>query len=128
MSKNVDTKQLEELYEKLKKASGKDIKKDIAKELGQRLLRNVKRNTPVDTGELRRNWNSQGYETATSYDVEVFNQTKYAPYVEYGHRKRGGNGFVNGQLMLTKSELRLRKKAPEIINSKLEKMMREAGL
>ena len=33
----------------------------------------------------------------------VYNNVKYAPYVEYGHRTRGGKSFVDGRYMLTKS-------------------------
>ena len=33
----------------------------------------------------------------------VSTNIKYAPYVEYGHRTRGGKGFVDGRYMLAKS-------------------------
>lgn len=45
--------------------------------------------TPRDSGELR---------LSASVDGDVFGYAKdYAPHVEYGHRTRGGSGFVPGQ-------------------------------
>lgn len=129
MTRNVDTRELTKLYEKLKKAGrDKAFRKSVGDELAKRLLRDVKKNTPVDTGELRRNWNTESFESAKSYDVEIYNQTSYASYVEYGHRTRGGGGFVPGKLMLTNGELRIRKKAPAIIKKRLNEMVEELGL
>ena len=33
----------------------------------------------------------------------VYNNVKYAQYVEYGHRTRGGKSFIDGVYMLEKS-------------------------
>ena len=33
----------------------------------------------------------------------VYNNIKYGPMVEFGHRTRGGKSFVDGRYMLTKS-------------------------
>ena len=43
----------------------------------------VKMKTPVDTGHLRNSWSSQ---LLSPYSAEIYNNTHYAPYVEYGHR------------------------------------------
>ena len=68
--------------------------------ISQRLVAKVKLKTPVDSGVLRRSWQ-------TKKDGElariVYNNVKYAPYIEYGHRTRGGKSFVDGRYMLTKS-------------------------
>lgn len=77
-------------------------------------------------GTLRRNWDvtaliRQGY----SYKIEVFNDTEYAIYVEYGHRKRNGKGWVNGKLMLTTSEKEIQDLAPKLVQRKLEAKLRE---
>lgn len=48
--------------------------------------------TPVDTGELRMSLSLNG--DTVSYTKD------YAPHVEYGHRTRGGGGYVAGQRYL----------------------------
>ncbi|OYP21341.1 hypothetical protein CG709_08025 [Lachnotalea glycerini] len=53
------------------------------------------------------------------YVVEITNPVEYASYVEYGHRKRGGKGWVNGRFMMTMSEKELERQAPAVIQKKL---------
>lgn len=50
----------------------------------------------------------------------------YASYVEFGHRTRGGQGWVAGQYFLTLSERDLERMAPAILEKKLERLLREA--
>ena len=66
----------------------------------QKLVAKVKLKTPVDSGVLRRSW-----QTKKDGDLAriVYNNVRYAPHVEYGHRTRGGKSFVDGRYMLTKS-------------------------
>ena len=68
--------------------------------ISQKLVAKVKLKTPVDSGVLRRSWQ-------TKKDGElariVYNNVHYAPHIEYGHRTRGGKSFVDGRYMLTKS-------------------------
>ena len=68
--------------------------------ISQKLVAKVKLKTPVDTGVLRRSW-----QTKKDGDLAriVYNNVKYGPMVEYGHRTRGGKSFVDGRYMLTKS-------------------------
>lgn len=61
----------------------------------------------------------------STYTVEVINPVRYASYVEFGHRARGGAGWVEGQYFLTLSEQDLRSLAPALIERKLEKRLRE---
>ena len=61
----------------------------------------------------------------STYTVEVINPVQYASYVEFGHRTRGGKGWVDGQYFLTLSEQDLRSLAPGLIEKKLEKRLRE---
>ena len=68
--------------------------------ISQKLVAKVKLKTPVDTGVLRRSWHSKKDGELARI---VYNNVKYAPYVEYGHRTRGGRSFVDGRYMLTKS-------------------------
>lgn len=108
----------------------------------------TKRVTPSGKkgGTLRRGWTARTEQEATgkgggnakeyaqslpiikqggSYSVEVINPVHYASYVEFGHRTRGGKGWVNGQYFLTLSEQDLRTQAPAVIERKLEALLRE---
>ena len=71
--------------------------------ISQKLVAKVKLKTPVGKvkgGTLRRSWRvKKDGELARI----VYNNVEYGPYVEYGHRTRGGKSFVNGRYMLTKS-------------------------
>lgn len=100
-------------------------------------------------GTLRRGWTAKTAEEAASgtgqgtavqaytdslkvaragneYTIEIENPVEYASYVEFGHRKRGGKGWVKGRFMLTISEQELQAMAPGILQKKLEKFLREA--
>lgn len=98
-------------------------------------------------GTLRRGWTSKTQADAASrggsndakayaealpvrksgnaYTIEVINPVEYASYVEFGHRTRGGDGWVPGQYFLTLSEQDLERLAPGVIERKLEAMLRE---
>jgi HK97 gp10 family phage protein len=68
--------------------------------ISQKLVAKVKLKTPVDSGVLRRSWRSKKDGDLARI---VYNNVHYAPYIEYGHRTRGGKSFVDGRYMLTKS-------------------------
>lgn len=98
-------------------------------------------------GTLRRGWTSKTQADAASrggsndakayaealpvrksgnaYTSEVINPVEYASYVEFGHRTRGGDGWVPGQYFLTLSEQDLERLAPGVIERKLEALLRE---
>ena len=62
----------------------------------------AKKNTPVDTSYLRDNWKvGKIKKIGNEYYIEVYNNVEYAEPVEYGHRKRGGKGFVKGKHMMS---------------------------
>ena len=60
------------------------------------------------------------------YIVEITNPVEYASYVEYGHRTRGGGGWVSGKFMMTISEQEVRSIAPALLQKRLESKLREA--
>lgn len=89
-------------------------------------------------GTLRRGWTSEqnmdptAYANAlpvekigSEYRITIINPVYYAPYVEFGHRTRGGRGWVEGQFMLTFSEKELDQEMPRIIENKLQKYLGE---
>ena len=120
-------KKFEQQLNSLSKADMDALCRQAAKELAARLLRKVKNRTPVDTGELRRNWNIdlEITQVGNEYEITVYNATEYASYVEYGHRIRGGKGWVVGRFMMTKSEVELEKQAPVILERMLMKKLGE---
>ncbi|MGE4214140.1 MAG: HK97 gp10 family phage protein [Anaerotignaceae bacterium] len=124
----VDYRQLVRLRDKLEKLQSADIPKfqeDMVKELAARLLRKVVQNTPTISGTLRRNWAvGNVVKIGNIYEVEVFNNTEYAPYVEYGHRTANHNGWVQGKFMLTISEKELQQDADRIVQQRLERLLR----
>ena len=61
---------------------------------------------------------------ADTYVIEVRNDVEYASYVEFGHRTRGGKGWVAGQYFLTLSERDLERVAPAVLEKELEKLLR----
>ena len=144
-----DKKELEKLQkqlEELEKGKARDkFFEDCAKEMAARLLALVIPKTPVGVyddpsrkgGTLRRGWtggkNTDAEAFAKSLEIEksgntytitVENNVEYAPYVEYGHRTRGGKGFVPGKRMLETSEQELKALSPKILQDKLEKFLK----
>ena len=95
-------------------------------------------------GTLRRGWTSKTHAEAESggkgnakeyaaslpvkkegnkLTLDIVNPVEYASYVEYGHRKRGGKGWVQGHFMLEKSRQEVEKIAPKVIEAKLNKFL-----
>ena len=93
---------LDEFTKTLNNASN-NFEKEANKKLdiiASKLIAKVKLKTPVDSGTLRRSWQPK---KVSNFERIVFNNVKYAQYVEYGHRTRGGKSFVDGVYMLEKS-------------------------
>ena len=144
-----DKKELEKLQkqlEELEKGKARDkFFEDCAKEMAARLLSLVVHKTPEGVyddpsrkgGTLRRGWtggkktDAEAFaksleieKSGKTYTITVENNVEYAPYVEYGHRTRGGKGFVPGKRMLEISEQELKALAPKILQDKLEKFLK----
>ena len=66
------------------------------------------------------------FKRGRTFYIEVINTVHYSSYVEFGHRTRGGGGWVAGQYFLTLSEKDLERVAPAVIEKKLEGLLREA--
>lgn len=120
---------------------------DCCHELAGRLLALVIPLTPVGKypkssgkkgGTLRRGWGAEKASAAKAYaeslvvtksgniyTIEIINPVEYASYVEFGHRTRGGNGWVEGRYMLTISEEKLERMSPLILEKLLQKKIKE---
>ena len=126
-------KRLRDNLAKLDEEQSAQFTEAAVKELAARLLAKVKKLTPVGRykagsgkvgGTLRRGWTiSKVSRKGGGYTIDIINPTAYAMYVEYGHRTRGGRGWVDGKFMLTISERELKRDAPRIIENKLNKFL-----
>lgn len=146
----VNLQELEAFRQKMEQKLGNNVHSFIeacAKELAARLLAKVIKRTPVGKypkgsgkkgGTLRRGWTAGKQQDATAYakslkiirsgskyTIEIINPVEYAPYVEYGHRTRGGKGWVNGKHMLTIPVQQIQQDAPRILENKLKKLLGE---
>ena len=127
---NVNIRDLENFRRKIKTSLGGNnlnaFIESCSKELAARLLAKVIKRTPVGQypkssgktgGTLRRGWTGAKNQSASAYAgnlkvnhyggvyvIEIINPVEYASYVEFGHRTRGGAGWVEGKFMLTISE------------------------
>jgi len=93
---------LDETIKDLKKKLNEvpEIMEDWLDGHGDDALQRVKLRTPVDSGDLRRNWEKQPIQkSGDSYSLEITNNVEYLPHVEYGHRTRSGNSVVPGVFM-----------------------------
>ena len=148
---NVDFRELQEFRRKMKASLNDDQINDFiescAKELAARLLAKVIKRTPVGQypastgkkgGTLRRGWTggkTQGGKAyadslrvnhyGNTYVIEVVNPVEYASYVEFGHRTRNHEGWVEGKFMLTISEQEVQGDAAKILENKLKRKLGE---
>lgn len=75
--------------------------KALVIQIAYELQGRVKENTPKKTGRLQDSWKVGKIEKrGNEYYIEVYTNVEYAEPVEYGHRTRGGRGFVKGKYMM----------------------------
>ncbi|MFS1514561.1 HK97 gp10 family phage protein [Chengkuizengella sp. SCS-71B] len=96
-------------------------------EMAYRSERKFKRRTPVDSGELRRNWKVGKVERrAKSYVVEIYNNTEYASFVEYGHRTgQDLTKWVEGRFMMTISMKEIEKELPKYLKKRQDDLLNQ---
>lgn len=103
MGLTIDDSELEAKLKELSEKFPNKRDKFLAQE-GEMLIGRAKKNTPVDTGNLRNAWKRT---KATGGKVTVYNNTEYAAHVEYGHRVKVHGKFtgkvVKGRKMLHKA-------------------------
>jgi len=132
---SVDLKDWDELMKRLDEAKIDDFIFDCAKDLGQRTLREVRRNTPVLSGVLMRNWKiAEKNKYRGKSVVKVENITSYASHVEYGHKQQSGRyvkaigkrlvkSFVSGKYFMQKSVDSVNDHTDEILGEKVKKKL-----
>ena len=120
--------------------------KDFLLEMAFRAERKIKRRTPVGQypaesgmvgGLLRRGWEVGEVKRITNgYEVEIFNNTEYAPYVEYGHRQEVGRyvpaigkrlrkPWVEGRFMMTISMQEIERELPIYLERRMTRLMKD---
>ncbi|SDA45654.1 Bacteriophage HK97-gp10, putative tail-component [Dialister histaminiformans] len=87
-------------------------------------------------GNLRRNWEATpAHMQGTACVANVHNNTKYAPYVEYGHRQNVGQfvpalgkrlvkPWVKGTHMMRNSHDEMKKEAPSLLARRVSQYIR----
>lgn len=133
------------------KVNADEFFKDVLRTAAKRTQRRTEQKTPVDTGQLRKNWRIDNEKVrGWNYTIDVENPVEYATYVEFGHRpnwegiKKGKpnkgklkfmenedgtkKAWVEGYFMLTKSVDETKKDMGNLVNEKIEKIKRENNL
>lgn len=99
----------------------------VTKEIAQIVIDNAIKRTPVDTSKLVKAWNTENLKKeGTIYKIEIVNPIEYAEFVEFGHRKKNGKGWVKGSFMLTIAERDLQRNLDEIVREKVDAFIMEA--
>ena len=89
-------------------------------------------------GTLKRGWTAGKQQSANAYldtltvrkegkkyIIELINPVEYASYVEYGHRTRDHKGWVPGKFMMTISEQEVQRIAPQVLEARAKKYLKE---
>lgn len=85
-------------------------------------------NTTRKGGELRRNWSLDGVQKiGNEFVVTISNNTEYAPFVEHGHRKANGKGWVEGQFFLKLTMEDVKEQLPKIVGPAYEEYLKGFG-
>lgn len=92
-------------------------------------LAKTKKRTPVDTGELRRNWEvTRVIKRGNELLVYLYNGKDYASYVEEGHSTRNREGWVEGYYMATISIEEVERNIPKRFDREFIRFMAELGV
>lgn len=95
--------------------------KALVIQIAYELQGQVKQNTPHQTGVLQEGWKVGRLEKrGNEYYIEVHNNVEYAEPVEYGHRTRGGKGFVKGRHMMAISLEEVSERLPAYLQGWLD--------
>lgn len=126
-----DFREVEQLAQDFKKALDERIIerfiREFLLEMAYRADRKIKKRTPVDTGELRRNWAvGPVVRQGNSFVVELSNNTEYASFVEFGHRAgKDLTVWVDGRFMMTISMQEIEQALPRSLAKKQEDLLNQ---
>jgi len=107
---------------------------DFLLEMAYRAERKIKKRTPVNKdpkaptrGQLRRNWQVGRVERrGDAYQVEIYNNTHYAQFVEYGHRTgKDLTKWVEGRFMMTISMQEIERELPRYLEKRVTRLLND---
>lgn len=122
---------MEKLANNIKKALDERVIerfiREFLLEMAYRAERKIKKRTPVDTGELRRKWTVGRVERqGNAYVVEIFNNTEYGSFVEYGHRTGEDlTKWVEGRFMMTISMKEIERDLPRYLEKRQMELLEQ---
>lgn len=138
---SVDDAQFQAFANKVKnKIESQQLKHELektSKKVGEQGLRLLKSNTPVDSGNLRRNWTAEGPNiSGAGWTIELINNAEYASYVEQGHRQTPGRfvpaigkslkaAWVPGQFFMKKSVNQLQRQIPSMLEPDVVSVLKD---
>lgn len=137
---SVDFRQLVQFGKALESLEKIDINRmymELSKEIAQVFLAKVIPRTPVGDypagsgkvgGNLRNSWttkNTRIVKEGNKYVIYIKNDSDYSDYVEYGHRTRGGKGWVNGYFFATITEEEVKGLIPAMLEKKISKLIKD---
>lgn len=101
--------------------------RELLYELALRALAKTKRRTPSKTNELRNNWQlGRVVKKGNSFEVEIYNNTYYASFVEYGHRTgKDLTKWVEGRFMMTISMKEVEDYMPKFLEKKQAELLNQ---
>lgn len=126
-----DFSEFEKLAKTFKKAVDERVIErfiqDFLLEMAMRSLRRIKKRTPVDTGELRRNWKvGRVVRQGSAYVVEIYNNTDYASFVEFGHRYGADlTKWREGVFMMTIPMQQIEKEIPKYLEKRMAGLLND---
>lgn len=105
---------------------------DFLLEMAYRAERKIKKRTPVGVGtpapgNLRRNWTvGKVMRQGDAYVVEIFNNTDYASFVEFGHRTGIDlTKWVEGRFMMTTSMKEMEQELPRYLEKRQMELLKK---
>lgn len=126
-----DFREFEKLAKSFKRAVDERVIErfiqDFLLEMAMRSLRRIRKRTPVDTGELRRNWKvGRVVKQGNSYVVEIYNNTDYASFVEFGHRYGVDlTKWKDGVFMMTISMQEIERELPRYLEKRIAGLLND---
>jgi len=138
----VDTHELDNLADQIYKLSSNeldDLYVQLVKDLASKVIEKVMRTTPERTGTLKsgygagpdKNGDPGGLTTlevgrrGNDYYIYVYNNVYYAEYVDWGHRTRDHNGWVQGKYYFLIPAMEVEYQAPSYVEKRIEEKLRE---
>lgn len=131
-----DFSEMENMAKTFKKALDERVVdrfiQDFLLEMAYRAERKIKKRTPVGQGtpapgNLRRNWKVGKVERrGNAYVVEIFNNTDYASFVEFGHRTGIDlTKWVEGRFMMTISMKEMEQELPRYLEKRQMELLKK---